>query len=38
MVWLFLDNEDKKQIIADLERKNDEKDDINRKLQEKIEE
>lgn len=36
--WLFLENEDKRQKIAELERKNDEKDDINRKLHEKIEE
>ncbi len=38
IVWLVLDNMDKKLKLADLQKRNDEKDDINKKLQETIEE
>lgn len=38
IIWLILDNIDKNLKLNDLKKKNDEKDDINKKLQAKIEE
>jgi len=38
IVWLVLDSIDKKQKLLDLQKRNDEKDDINKKLQATIEE